>query len=233
MESFDGRSCGLDGLAALAKEADIGLSVVMPDADDYRPNNSGLHESTKDRPEFVGVADVNPHFGKEMVEEVRTAATDWGFRGIKFMPLKRDFVCTDAILKPFMDLARELGLYLTVHTGPNESQPVKVRPLAAGYPEVPILLDHMGMRSWVKQAIDLAEAYSNVYLLTTVVAAAEPFRVRIAVDALGPERVIFGSNSPVSIPAMNVEGIRRLKLGREAEALIFHENARRVLRLDA
>ena len=65
------------------------------------------------------------------------------------------------------------------------------------------------------------------------VAAAEPFRVRMAVDALGPERVIFGSNSPTSIPAMNAEGVRRLELGQEAEALIFHENARRVLRLDA
>ncbi len=232
IESFDGGPCGLKGLDALAKEADIGLSMIMPDADDYRPDNRGLYESIKDRPEFIGVVDVNPHFGEEMVEEVRTAATEWGFRGIKFMPLKRDFVCTDAIVKPYMDLARELGLYLTVHTGPNESQPIKVTPLAAAYPEVPILLDHMGMRSWVKQAIDLAKAYSNVYLLTTVVAAAEPFRVRMAVDALGPERVIFGSNSPVSIPAMNVEGIRRLTLGREAESLIFHENARRVLRVD-
>lgn len=230
--SFDGRPCGLEGLATLSKEVDIGLSLIMPDADEYRPDNRGLYESIKNRPEFIGVADVNPHFGSEMLEEVRVAATDWGFRGIKFMPLKRDFVCTDAILKPYMDLARELGLYLTVHTGPNESQPVKVRPLAAAYPEVPILLDHMGMRSWVKQAIDLAKAYPNVYMLTTVVAAAEPFRVRVAVNELGPERVIFGSNSPVSIPAMNIEGIRRLKLGREAEELIFRENARRVLRLD-
>lgn len=231
LESFDGGPCGLAGLTTLAQEADVGLSLIMPDADDYRPNNRGLHEHIEGHPEFIGVIDVNPHFGKEMIEEVRTAATVWGFRGIKFMPMKRDFVCTDAILEPYMDLARELDLYVTVHTGPNESQPVKVRPLAAAYPEVPILLDHMGMRSWVKQAIDLAKAYSNVYMLTTIIAAAEPFRVRIAVDALGPERVIFGSNSPVSIPAMNVEGIRRLKLGREAEALIFHENARRVLRL--
>lgn len=233
LESFDKQACGIDGLARLAAEIDASLCMVLPNPEDYRPNNRELYKAIKDRPEFLGVAGINPHYGNEMLDEVRTAATEWGFRGIKFMPLKQDFVCTDGILKPYMDLARELGLYVTIHTGPNESQPIKARPLAAAYPEVPILLDHMGMRSWVKQAIDLAQAYPNVYLLTTVIAAAEPFRVRMAVDALGPERVIFGSNSPTSIPAMNAEGIRRLELGKETEALIFHENARRVLRLDA
>jgi predicted TIM-barrel fold metal-dependent hydrolase len=106
----------------------------MPNPDDYRPNNRDLHDQIVDRAELIGVAGVNPHFGTEMLEEVRTAATDWGFRGIKFMPLKHDFDGHDAILKPFMELARELGLYVTIHTGPNEIQPIKARPLAAAYP---------------------------------------------------------------------------------------------------
>jgi hypothetical protein len=230
-DRFDGRECGLPGLHALADEVGIGLSIIMPDPDNWRPDNRGLYERIRNDRAFVGVAGVNPHVGPAMLAEIRTAATEWGFIGIKLMPFKHKFEGGDGILRPFMDLARELGLYVTIHTGPNESMPIKAQALAAGWPKVPIVLDHMGMRSWVGQAIELAKTYSNVYLLTTVIAAAEPFRVRAAVNALGPERVIFGSNSPTSIPAMNVEGIRRLGLGAEAEQLIFTENARRVLRL--
>ena len=52
----------------------------------------------------------------------------------------------------------------------------------------------------------------------------EPAGVRAAMEVLGLERVIFGSNGPSIWPDLAIESAHRLGLGAEAEALIFGEN---------
>jgi predicted TIM-barrel fold metal-dependent hydrolase len=64
--------------------------------------------------------------------------------------------------------------------------------------------------------------------LGTTRVAFEPEFVREAVEALGPERVVFGSNGPSIWPDLALESLKRLNLGAEAEALIFGETLARI-----
>ncbi|HEX5414547.1 MAG TPA: hypothetical protein VFZ25_02700, partial [Chloroflexota bacterium] len=61
--------------------------------------------------------------------------------------------------------------------------------------------------------------------------AFEPTFVAGAIKAIGPERVIYGSNLPVCYSDLAVESLRRQKLGKEVEDLLFGNNLARLLGL--
>jgi predicted TIM-barrel fold metal-dependent hydrolase len=52
------------------------------------------------------------------------------------------------------------------------------------------------------------------------------------VDALGPERVVYGSNWPNLYSDLAVQALRRYGFGARAEALILGDNLARILGLD-
>lgn len=53
-----------------------------------------------------------------------------------------------------------------------------------------------------------------------------------AVEELGPERVLFGTDMPTDNPLLEVEKIKHANLGKEAEDMIFYKNIARLLNLD-
>jgi predicted TIM-barrel fold metal-dependent hydrolase len=60
-------------------------------------------------------------------------------------------------------------------------------PLIQAYPDVVLILAHL---RW--GAIPLVKRYDNVYVDTTYM---DPVTVEIGVDALGPDRILFGSDA--------------------------------------
>ena len=133
--------------------------------------------------------------------------------------------------------ADEMGIPVTIHTGGESWAPqtktfyAKIEEMAIKYPKLPIIMEHMGYRYAVDLAIELAKKYPNLYLGTTIPPACEPIYVKKAVREVGAEKVVFGSNSPFALATLGVEGIRRLKLGKEDERLVFSGNFERIYRL--
>ncbi len=91
-------------------------------------------------------------------------------------------------------------------------------------------MDHLGHRYWRGQAIDAARQAENLFL-GTCIAAFEPGSVRDAIDALGPERVVFGTNAPSAHPDLAVESIARLGLPEDQFDLVMGGNLARIYRL--
>jgi uncharacterized protein len=58
-----------------------------------------------------------------------------------------------------------------------------------------------------------------------------PRKIAEAVERIGPEWVIFGSDGPGCNPALEVEKVRMLGLPAEAERLVLAGNALRLLGL--
>jgi predicted TIM-barrel fold metal-dependent hydrolase len=57
-----------------------------------------------------------------------------------------------------------------------------------------------------------------------------PAVIRFGIDLVGPERMLYASDHPWVEPKLIIDQIRSLKLPAEQEALIFHENARRLFK---
>jgi uncharacterized protein len=151
----------------------------------------------------------------------------------------------DPIVDPIMQMARERGQVASIHSGGTRDDcvhPNRIANVAARFPEVPIIVDHMGYPDATEDAIRAAEAHPNLYLGTTVLrffkeppgpAHCVPSEVAEAVRRLGPERVVWGSNIP-EFPQSALwcrQAIERLKLGAEAERLIMGENLTRLYKL--
>jgi predicted TIM-barrel fold metal-dependent hydrolase len=99
------------------------------------------------------------------------------------------YAVTPAALEGVFACARAHGWPILTHTD-VDGTPMSAacyEPLIQAYPEVTLILAHL---RW--GAIPLAKRYANVYLDTTYMDAET---VEIGVDALGPGKILFGSDA--------------------------------------
>ncbi len=81
-------------------------------------------------------------------------------------------------------------------------------------------MEHSGYRWFVPDAVEAARRCPNIYMGLSVLAT-ETTMVTTIFNAVGPARMVFGSDFPVCYPDLGAEAIRRQGYGAEAEALIF------------
>jgi predicted TIM-barrel fold metal-dependent hydrolase len=224
---------GEKGLALLGQqldEAHVTRALIFPEPKPLATDNEGMYEQIKADPRFVGVASINPHLGAEGAELLRRSLTEWGFRGLKLMPVHYAFRAASTAADHLLEVAREFGVPVTVHSGNFFCHPLEIAQMARRFPDVDFVMDHMGYRYYVLEAIQAAEQYPNIYLATTAVF--EPHFIANAIDRIGAERVVFGSNAPMVLPRLQLEVIRALKLSPDDEALILSGNAARLYQLN-
>jgi predicted TIM-barrel fold metal-dependent hydrolase len=111
--------------------------------------------------------------------------------------------------------------------------PTYIGNLAQRHPDVTIIMDHMGYREWVGLAVQAALENANIYLGTTLIAAAEPIIIKnIVLDGrIGADRIVFGSNGPAGVVTHGVNGIRNIGFTAEQAALILGENLKQIYKL--
>jgi len=220
-------------LAALFENEDaagIEYAVVMP-TPSRKPDNSALYATASQQRRAILCCQVNPNNGEPAFQEIRRSATEWGMRVLKIMPAIYQIRLTSPLATSLMLTARELGLLVNIHSGSEISHPLAIGAVCRRFPDLRFLMDHMGYREWVSDAIEAARDNPNLYLGTTI-ASFEPIVVERAVRELGPERVVYGSNWPNLYSDLAGEAIRRQRLCREAEELILGGNLARLLGID-
>jgi predicted TIM-barrel fold metal-dependent hydrolase len=134
-----------------------------------------------------GMLWVNPH-DPTWADDVAVAVSH-GFMGVKIHPLLDHYEVSRAALDGVFDCARAHGWPILTHTDVDGTSMAAARyePLIRAYPDVPLILAHL---RW--GAIPLAKRYDNVFLDTTYMDA---MTIEIGVDALGPDKILFGSDA--------------------------------------
>ena len=101
------------------------------------------------------------------------------------------------------------------------------------YPAARIVLGHMGHGNivYINAAIDVAARNPNVYLETSGMPMHT--KIREAVDRVGPDRVLYGSDAPFHHPAVELAKVRVSGLDDERLARVLGENGRRLFFGDA
>src|SRR5229473_3273131 len=112
-------------------------------------------------------------FANEDAAGIEYAATEFGMRVLKIMPAIYHLRMTSALASSLMTTARELGLVVNIHSGSEISHPLGIGALCHRFPDVTVLMDHMGYREWTPDAIEAARDNPNLYLGTTI-ASFEP-----------------------------------------------------------
>jgi predicted TIM-barrel fold metal-dependent hydrolase len=135
----------------------------------------------------------------------------------------------DATVK-LMRRCGQLGVPVLFHCGDDPyTTPQAIEVGARQAPGATVVLGHMGGYFHVDDAIAAAERCPNLYLETS--AMPYPHKIAEAVDRLGPDRVLFGSDGPGCNPALEVQKVRMLGLAPDAERLVLGGSAAKLLRL--
>lgn len=223
-----GRSYNISALESLLDEAGIDRAVLMPPVT-MKPDNYWMIEQMQGNPRFIPCALLNPHFGDKAVAELEIGVREWDIQGLKLMPTKHGFHVASNLAHPLMAKCAELGIPVSIHSEGGYAHPLAIAALARAFPDVPVIMDHMGYRYWVTDAIEAARQVPNIYLATTAVM--EPHFIDRAINSVGVERIVFGSNGPLAIPKMQLEVIKFLQLSPEDEAKILGETLAKLYKL--
>lgn len=185
----------------------VDASMLMPlggvNDRSVRRVHDQIHAATEAHPgRLFGIAAPNPHLGREFVhEELRRVVDDYDFKYAKLHTLAWGVDPTSHVAYNFYDACVETGIPVMVHTGPHGmpfSVPGMLMPVAEDYPELPIVLAHMGgAYTLTQEAILMAERYDNLYLDTTL---ALNMYVRRAMERVGADRLLMAAEHSTNIP---------------------------------
>ncbi len=196
-------------------EADPGISFSR--ANDYILEGVRVHPNR-----LIGFVRLDPNFKEAALEEAERVIKA-GLSGIKLHPQGQNFPPSHPWVLKIVEKSAELGVPVVFDNGKNISPNREIAKLAKIEGAV-IILAHMRGRD----LIEVAEENENIYLGTV---KADVVDVERAIAALGPERIIAGSDSPYA--GMEDEMMKKFEridtLSRKDKDLIRGENIARLL----
>jgi predicted TIM-barrel fold metal-dependent hydrolase len=181
---------------------------------------------------LIGFVRLDPNARAEARRILDHAILELGFRGVKLHPTTTlAHPAGDATVE-LLSRCAELGVPVLFHCGDDPyTTPQAIEAAAARVPDCTIVMGHMGGYFHAEDAIAAAVRQPNLVLETS--AMPYPARIAEAVEAVGADRVVFGSDGPGCNPTLEVHKIRMLELGADIERAVLGENAARLLRLDS
>ncbi|MGA2626968.1 MAG: amidohydrolase family protein [Candidatus Bathyarchaeia archaeon] len=190
------------------------------------PNSLSAEAARKYPKDISSYVWLNPYDGEKAVEELRASVKEGLCKGVKLHPLFQAFIADDPIVYPIMDEARRLKVPVAIHSGhPPFSLPWSIGELAEVYPDVTIVMLHMGHGHglYIRAAIHTAKRYPNIVLETSGM----PMHTKIkeAMETVGEDRVIYGSDIPFHHPSVELQRVKMADLKDSQLRKLLHDNA--------
>lgn len=224
-----GASQTSDELVAHLDEAGVDRACVFPFVEgDF--NNDVIDQAVAAHPgRLIPFMAINPWHRELAVAEIHRRA-EAGYRGVKLHPTIHGYHLSDlALVGPVVDAIRAHNMVVICHGASDlYNAPPEFAAVASAYPEVPFLMAHSGIFWSHDQAVELAGQVPNLYLETARVPI---FEVAHSIRELGPEKVIWGTDSPFVDYSFEYDKMARAADSEEARQLVCGGNLARLLQL--
>jgi predicted TIM-barrel fold metal-dependent hydrolase len=208
----------IDALRKAMDTSGVERSVVLPiDSAFHQEMPLSLTEKTdwhanevKDNPNIITFVGLDPRRGEEGLKELERAVKKKGCRGWKMYP-PNGFYPDEKEFDPYYKLCIDLDIPIIIHQGftprykhVKYARPVYVDRVAADYPDLKIVLAHVGY-PWHDETLMIASKNPNVSVDVSgwqVFASTVPMKFyQMIGDAkilrVFPNRMLFGSDFPL------------------------------------
>jgi predicted TIM-barrel fold metal-dependent hydrolase len=179
---------------------------------------------------LLGFGQVNPRAADATGDVDALGAT--GLRGLKLHPTLHGYHFADhGLLDPIFEACRRHGLIVLVNALDDPfCSPLAIEEISRNFPQVPVLIAHMGAVWNVPEACIVAARNDHIYLETSSTLLAD---VRTAYARVGPHKIVMGTEYPG-----HDFDLERLKIAKAIEddadrALVEGGNIARILGLDS
>ena len=221
-ESMFGVSLDRDGLAALMQEHGIGSGVV------FHPDNALTRGIVERVPNAWALYWANPR-DSDCAEQAAEFLDHPKFLGVKMHPLLDGYHPNDPSVHPVARLLVEREMPALIHCGhPIFTLPWSIEELAVEFPELRVVLGHMGHGNivYINGAIDVGARNPNVYLETSGMPMHS--KIKTAFERVGSDRVMYGSDAPFHDPGVEIRKVEVSGLDEQARRRVLGLNARRL-----
>lgn len=202
-------------------------------ADPRRVHDAIAEHQSRHPGRIFGMASVNPRlFGPEETrKELERCIRDLGFVGIKHHSLAFAIEPTSRIADPLWEAAARFRVPILCCTGDFAlpfTSPGMLIPRLQQYPDLPIILGHMGgAYSLCQEAINIARLFPNAYLDTSL---AFNIYVRRAIDAVRADRMMLACEHSSNVP-VELAKVRSIGLDQPGLSQVLGGTARKLFRL--
>ncbi len=165
-------------------------------------DNAAIAAGQRAHPDrIIPFGGVNPRLGlPEALDELKRCIEVYGMRGIKLNGARDTYAIDDpALAIPLIERIADAGLALAFHCGANDferTHPFRIANISARFPELPILVVHMGGSGYPSihdAVIELAAKHPSWWLIDS---EADYRKIHKALQVLGAGRVCYGSDTP-------------------------------------
>ncbi len=198
--------------------------IAPPPGPFYEDANNFIRERAMEFPDrLIPIFRTNPHLEGES-ERVRIALTDQGFRGIQLDSKNDGYGVGDKIMNPIIQVAKDLGVPVYIHSGDSIFCPIKaVADYASRFEKVNFITN------FSQRAYKVAMKENNLYLMT------RPFPTlmfkRGNTKSLDIDRLIFTSDAPIGSLELELKRVELSGLRQEAKDKIFGGNLKRLIEI--
>jgi predicted TIM-barrel fold metal-dependent hydrolase len=177
---------------------------------DYIPNDLVESIFSAEPQKFYGFYCINPNKNNDISQELGDAVRR-GFVGLKLAPIVHKFALTSDAVFELAEACGELNIPLYSHVvfSPGASTE-KFAALARAFPRTKFVLGHMGFGPADIDAIEVAHDCENVVLESS---GGSYMIIKMALERLGPTKLIYGSEFPMQHPQVELEKIRMAATG--------------------
>ncbi len=211
------------------------LCPVKPRGYHLEPENNYVAELSKRHSDrFIGFVRVDPWLGDAGLEELSRGIELLGLRGLYLNPWEESYQINSEIIYPLMEKAKEYRIPVMIKGGfPVVSQPCQIADIARCFPETTIIATSGGQINICGGALEDARLMlsenKNVYMETSGIYR-EDFIQEMA-EVLSPDRLIFGSSSPLMDMNFELQRVTQAHLDKSAKEKIMGGNLKKILSL--
>lgn len=191
-------------------------------------DNSFIAETMALHPtRIIGFGQVNPR-NVDAIETIDHLAHKLGLKGLKLHPTMHGYHFADhGLLDPIFDAANRNNLVVLVNALDDPfCAPLSVEEISRSFPDVPVLIAHMGTVWNVNEAILVAKRNPQIYLETS---GSQLLDVKLAYRSLGASQIVMGTDWPGSDFDLERAKIARAIPDAEDRALVEGKNLQRLL----
>lgn len=223
------------------KDTRITASVIVGrDTPGIRHTNDEIHALVQGRNELVGVGSIDPHRCgvRAAVLEVERAVKVLGLKAINVEPGfgSPPRPADDPMLFPIYDACAQLGVAVSIMSGPTAPSLDMVRPSAVGhvakaFPDLQIICYH-GFYPFVAEIIGVAFRWENVHIVPDMYIFAPGGGLYVeAANGCMKNQILFGSSYPFRPMAQSINDYHLLGFREDVIDAVMYRNANRVLKL--
>jgi hypothetical protein len=194
---------------------------------DFVAGNEELTPLLDRNPELYGYITLNPNYLEESEKEIEKYQKHPKWVGIKLHPSYNGHPIDSEANIAVVKMAESANLPLLIHTyGFGEASPRRVLKVRERCPENPIIMAHMGGNNW-KEGIEVAEKTEGIYL-DVVCSFFDYDKVREAIDRVGIDKMVFGTDLTLIHPATAIGMFEAIQLTAVEKEKIYYTTALKI-----